>query len=116
MGAKGARYASEEDWRRAAKVCREAIALRPNDPRAYSNLGGMLSASGHHMESAKWYLKASELYLVGSEMWAERIASAFNMLYTEQCDERVMPKWWNDEGLKALSARILQAAPNRAWA
>ena len=26
------------------------------------------------------------------------------------------PEWWSDEGLKALSARVLQAAPNQAAA
>ena len=28
------------------------------------------------------------------------------------CGEVVKPEWWNDEGLKALSARVVRAAPN----
>ena len=29
-----------------------------------------------------------------------------------ECGEVAKPEWWNDEGLKALSARVLRAAPN----
>ena len=25
------------------------------------------------------------------------------------------PEWWNDEELKALSARVVRAAPDDAW-
>ena len=34
------------------------------------------------------------------------------MLRLEQCAEVAKPEWWNDEGLKALSARVLRVAPN----
>ncbi len=37
--AEGTRHASKEDTRRAARVYREAIALRPDGPVAYYNLG-----------------------------------------------------------------------------
>ena len=30
----------------------------------------------------------------------------------KECDEVAKPEWWNDEGLKALSARVVRAAPN----
>merc|ERR1712008_432786 len=110
--AAGARYCSEEDWRRTARVCREAIALRPNEPRAYANLGLALSMSGHYMEAAKWFLEAKKRYPMDSEYWAEATANAFHMLVTQHCDgddlrepgvQAVKPEWWNDEGLKALS-------------
>ena len=45
--AEGARYTSKEDWRRAARACREAIALRPDEPCVYFNLGSVLVNSGH---------------------------------------------------------------------
>ena len=32
----------------------------------------------------------------------------------ESCSEVAKPEWWNDEGLKALSARAMRAAPNKA--
>ena len=38
------------------------------------------------------------------------------MLRLEQCAEVAKPEWWNDEGLKALSARVVRAAPNKASA
>ena len=81
---------------------------------AYFNLGVSLSNSGHCVEAAQWYLEAKERYLVGSEHWAVATAMAFNMLALEMCDEAAKPEWWNDEGLKALSARVVRAAPDDA--
>ena len=53
-----------------------------------------------------------ERYPVGSEGWAEATAYAFDMLRHEECAEVAKPEWWNDEELKALSARVVRAAPN----
>ena len=39
-------------------------------------------------------------------------AEAFDTLQQEECYEVAKPEWWNEEGLKALSARVLRAAPN----
>ena len=68
--AEGARYASKEDYRRAARAYRQAIGLRPDRPSAYYNLGGALANSGHDVEAAQRYLEAKERYQVGSEGWA----------------------------------------------
>ena len=38
------------------------------------------------------------------------------MLTREACAEVAKPEWWNDEGLKALSARVVRAAPDEAVA
>ena len=110
--AEGSRYASEQDWRKAGKAYREAIALRPDRPEAYFNLGGALGNSGHYVEAAQRFLEAMERFPVGSEHWAWATADAFEMLRLDECAEVVKPEWWNDEGLKALSARVLRAAPN----
>ena len=64
------------------------------------------------MEVAQRFLEAKERYPVGSELWAEATAVAFDALRQGVCDEVAKPEWWNDEELKALSARILRAAPN----
>ena len=64
------------------------------------------------MEAAQRYLEARERWPVGSELWAIATANAFEKLKLEQCAEVVKPAWWNDEGLKALSARVVRAAPN----
>ena len=45
-------------------------------------------------------------------LWAEVTALAFSKLIQEVCDEVAKPEWWNDEGLKGLSARVMRAAPN----
>ena len=49
---------------------------------------------------------------MGSEDWVDATATAFDLLLQEQCSEVAKPEWWNDEGLKALSARLVRAAPN----
>ena len=86
--------------------------MRPDRAAAYYNLGYSLSASGHLVEAAQRYLEAKERWTVGSERWAEVTASAFNVLSQEECDEVTKPEWWNDEGLKALSAGVVRSAPN----
>ena len=110
--AKGSRYASQQDTRRAARAFREAIALRPDRPEAYFNLGAALSNSEHEVEAARRFLEATERYPVGSMDWAQATAATFNSLTQEVCDEVAKPEWWNDEGLKALSARVVRAAPD----
>ena len=114
--AEGLLYASKEDWRRAGKAYRGAIALEPDEPWAYFNLGTALNASGHYVESAQRYLEAKERYPVGSELWARATAMAFDLLKLDVCAEAAKPEWWSDEGLKALSARVVRAAPNEASA
>ena len=64
------------------------------------------------MEAAQRYLEATERYPAVSENWAKATARAFDKLRLEQCADVAKPEWWNDEGLKALSARVLRAAPN----
>ena len=51
--------------------------------------------------------------------WAKATARAivllqkcFLTLTQEECAEVAKPEWWNDEGLKALSARVVRAAPD----
>ena len=105
-------YASTEDRRRAARTFSEAIALEPDRPAAYANLGVALNCSGHYVEAAQRYLEAKERYRVGSEGWAQATAVAFTSLMQEACAEVAKPEWWNDEGLKALSARVVRAAPD----
>ena len=107
--AEGLRYASRAafrdamDWRRAARALCEAIALRPDEPGAYYNLGAALCNPGHLVEAAQRFLEAKERHPVGSEGWAKTTAWAFDTLRLKQCDEVAKPEWWNDEGLKAAA-------------
>ena len=110
--AEGMQYLSQQDTRRAARAFREAIALRPDEPDAYFNLGVALNNSEHFVEAAQRFLEAKERYPVGSGDWAEAMAMAFITLAQEACAEVAKPEWWNDEGLKALSARVVRAAPD----
>ena len=64
------------------------------------------------MEAAQRFLEAKERFPVGSVNWARATAEAFTMLADEACAEVAKPEWWNDEGLKALSKRVVRVAPN----
>ena len=86
--------------------------MKPDEPAAYFNLGNALSQSGHKVEAAQRYLEARERFPVGSKHWAMATAIAFEKLNLEQCAEVAKPDWWNDEELKAVSARVVRAAPN----
>ena len=112
LSADGLRHLSKQDTRRAARAFREAIALRPDEPAAYFNLGAALNNSGHYVEAAQRFLEAKERYQLGSEKWAGATAVAFEMLRLQACAEVAKPEWWNDEELKALSARVVRAAPD----
>ena len=90
--AEGAWYASKEDTRRAARAFGEAIALNPDRPVAYYNLGATLGNSGHLAEAAPRYLEAMERYRVGSEKWAKATAWAFDVLRVNDCDEVAKPE------------------------
>ena len=64
------------------------------------------------MEAAQRYLEAKERYPVGSKDWADATAEAINVLQLPDCAEAAKPEWWNDEGLKALSVRVVTLSPN----
>ena len=48
--------------------------------------------------------------------WAEVTARAFVALTQKECAEVAKPEWWNDEGLKVMSARVVRAVPDDAIA
>ena len=81
-------------------------------PTHAQNLGTTLNNSGHFVEAAQRFLDAKERFPADSEGWAQATSAAFDMLKMKECSEVVKPEWWNDEGLKALSARVVRAAPN----
>ena len=64
------------------------------------------------MEPAQRFLEARERCQEGSEAWADATAEAFQTLRHQVCAEVAKPAWWNDEDLKALSKRVVRAAPN----
>ena len=59
-GGQGPTVRAKEDLRKAGKAFREAIALRPDKPDAYYNLGVALANSGHDVEAAQRFLEAKE--------------------------------------------------------
>ena len=65
--AEGGQCAANRDYRRAARALREAIALRPDQPFAYFNLGTALYSSAHYVEAAQRFFEARERWPVGSE-------------------------------------------------
>jgi len=99
------------DHNAAAKAWRKIIKEWPDEPEAYHNLANVMSRSCRDMEAVPIYLKAMELHEDGTKLWANAAASAFDLLKTPACDEVPKPEWWNDEALKALSARLVAVAP-----
>jgi len=95
--AEGGRYTSKDDERRAAKAYREAIALMPDEPTAYFGLGTALSNSAHYVEAAQRFLEAKERYPVGSEMWGQATAVAFQWPLPRWQRRRVM-RWPSRSG------------------
>ena len=100
-------------WSSLTMACRTDFNLRPDEPVVCLNLGAVLSISEGKVEAAMRFLEAKERFPVGSESWAEATARAFDMLRQKECAEVAKPEWWNDEGLKALSVRVVRAAPDK---
>ena len=107
--AEAARCFAEGDYRRAGMSLNYAIALEPDEPEAYYNLGVALTNTGRHGKAAESFLRAAARDLYGSAPWADSTAAAFNNLQMPECDEVVKPSWWNDEALKALSKAVVDA-------
>jgi len=103
---------AEGDHNAAAKAWRKIIKEWPDGAVLYYNLAVVLQRSNHSAEAAAMFLKAMELFEDGTENWAEAAASAFDTLKTDDCREVPKPEWWNDEALKALSARVVALAPD----
>ena len=58
---------ADQNYHRADKTYRKAIALEPDESFAYFNLGVALSDSGRHAEAAPLYLQAAARYPEGSD-------------------------------------------------
>ena len=114
MVAEGIRHGADQNFHKADKTYRKAIALEPGEPTAYHNLGATLGNSGRHSESAPLYLQAAARSPEGTVGWADSIASAFNKLCLPECAEVAKPGWWNDEALKTLSKAVLRATGSQA--
>ena len=102
------------DYHAAAKAWRKLIATRPHMPSLYRNLGLVLHRVGRCADAAPMFIKAMELTEDGTKEWASSAAEAYNVLAHEDCDDDTVskPQWWNDEGLKALSARVVAITPD----
>ena len=86
----------------------------PDQVVPHWNLATALKRSSRFVEAAPMFLKAMELYEEGTKGWAEAAAESFDLLKHPDCDEEPKPEWWNDEALKALSARVVALAPDHS--
>merc|ERR1740139_704157 len=107
--AEGIRHGADQNYHKADKTFRKAIALEPGQPGAYHNLGVALGNSGRPAEAAPLYLQAAARFPEGSADWADSIGAAFNVLCQPECAEVAKPGWWNDEALKTLSKTVVRA-------
>ena len=107
------RNLAEENNRPAEAAFRKAIALDPDKPSAYFNLGSICNNEGRSTEAAHNFLHAATLLSEESVEWADSIALAFSHLLSPECcnsNEVAKPEWWNDESLKALSKTVARVA------
>jgi len=102
------------DHNAEAKAWRKIIKQWPDRPATYGNLAIALQHSYRYAEAAPMYLKALELHEDDTKDWAAAAAAAFDLLKHPACDDVPKPEWWNDEALKALSARVVAVAPDKA--
>ena len=108
--------ANRGDLQGAVRTFRKIIKMRPERPEAWANLATALFQT-RKVEECPWMLlQAMERYEDGTPEWARTTARLFGMLTREDCKEAVKPEWWTDEGLKALSARLVAIAPRDSYA
>ena len=100
----------------AAKALRKIIKRWPERPETYHNLAVVMERAERETEAGKLHLVALELSEEGTEQWAFYVAAAFDSLKTDACRDVPKPEWWNDEVLKALSARVVAFLPNDSGA
>jgi len=112
LGAAAHALMADGDLHAGAKAWRKIIKKWPGEPNSYFNLGTVLQRAARRVEAAPMYLKAMELYEDGTKDWADAAASAFDTLKVEDCRDVPKPEWWDDEGLKALSARVVALVPD----
>ena len=105
-------HMAEDDNHAAAKAWRRMIKKWPEEDSPYNNLGVVLHRSDRNGESALMSVKAMEVDDEDTKTWANAAASAFFQLNRSDCNDVPKPEWWNDEALKALSARVLAVAPD----
>ena len=103
---------ADGDYHAEAKAWRKIIKQWPDQAVPHWNLATALKRSSRFVEAARVFLKAMELCEDGTNDWAEAAAESFDLLKHPDCDEEPKPEWWNDEALKALSARVVAAAPD----
>ena len=94
------------------------IALRPEQPVAYANLGYSLRDGGEFDASLQPLLKAADLFEEGSEQWATTLAVAWFAYSADPvlCAEVPgLPAWLGADGVGerlALAERLPSASPS----
>ena len=115
LGVEGDLHGEAKAWRKIIKQWAHQA-----EPTPYVNLGVALHRSGRLAEAAEMHLKAMELHedqgRHGTAHWAKAAAGVFNLLKNDACREAPKPEWWNNEGLKALSARVVALVPDTSLA
>ena len=115
--AEGASHSADARFSQAGMAFKKASALEPRQPAPYFNIGAALNNVGRYAEAVPNFLEAAERSREDSVMWANAIAMAFSILQSDKCSKVAKPEWWNDEGLRAFSQKVVSAMdsdPTRA--
>ena len=115
---------ADNDNHGAARAFRKSIKMEPEQPSPYFNLALVLDRSNRPVEAVPMFLKAMQIFGDASKScvaekksaalqnWARAAAHAFDLLKTSQCHDVSKPGWWSDDGLKALTARMVAVVPD----
>ena len=89
-------HTAKGNLKKAMKLCRKAIDLRPENADAHHNLGWNYQLSNDFVQAASCYVKATELTPERGSAWAHSISSADNALCHESCVCVPKPVWFDD--------------------
>ena len=112
------------DFSGSSRIFRRLIKMKPECPDAYMDLAVVMSRCSKVSQAVPLWLKAMECYEAEAKdegssafqrgtsvvQWAQCVHKVFSWVVQEP--EVPTPEWWNDEGLKALSARVVNVLPD----
>ena len=112
-------------YSKADELLQQAVGMNPENPIGHAALGEIQALLNKPAAAAKLYVKAMGLFpqktqgnnVHGKNLWASSALSAIFWLNMPGGKAEDQPDWFNDEGLKDLSATLVAVAPEdlRSW-
>jgi len=110
---KGRKLVEQNNYSKAVKEFRKAIAMEPERGEAYGDVALAYARSGEDVRALEHYLICIDRVCSGSEFWGSVVSSAFSLFMDPRCEKVPKPAWWNTNDLKQLSKEVVAADPGR---